>query len=261
MKLKIYLTVIVLAATITASAQITITTPPSSRYIGVDTVAKVTDFTKFNAVTKSGADVTWDLSNVTYDQVYRYTYERENASSYSFSNATYAKGIFYPFAGSLKYEVFQSTTVGNDSRESLGEDVDVTQILSIAALTGNSNDELVFPKQKIAYSSAEVHTKYPLTYGSSWTTENYRTTQFNLTVTAYGLNNTPGARKTYRTVTDSVVGWGTIKVKDWRSDEIHDVEVLQMYEHRVSKDSFFLGGSEAPPQLLAAFGINNFSHK
>jgi hypothetical protein len=251
---KIYLMLVGLFTLATATAQITITAPPTAAYSYFDTFAYPVNFADYASFATPKTNATWDLTNVQYPNKVFFN-RRFIDPSNNYPNAKFSKGISYIFAGGLSYDLRQHFDIDNIGVISLGEEVVVEQILSLEGLTGNSNDELVFPIQNIPYSNPQIERKLPLTMGSTYSSTKSQETAFNLTITSSGLNNTPGVRKTYRTSEDSVVGWGNVLILDIVTKAKYSVPVLQMRRKITIVDSFFLGGNPAPQQLLGAFGL------
>lgn len=254
MKNRIYLLITIICGSLTSFAQTTVTSPNSARFVLMDTVAEVMNNSAFQAFAKAETDATWDFSSAQYNGT-SVTYTRYQASSTTFTDADYSTDIFYPFSSALKYSLKKYYSVSANNLVSKGEEVEVTQTIPLSALTGNASDELVFPAQDIVYSEDEVLAVYPMNVNDTWTSTNTRSTNFNITVSAFALNNTPGVRKTTRTVTDSVVGWGTAKILAFYGGSTFDNSVLQIRRRITLVDSFFLGGNPAPTALLTAFGL------
>jgi hypothetical protein len=255
MKKNIYLTIIGLFAFTASNAQITITAPPASAANYNDTFGQPSNFADFKAYADAKTNAKWDFSIAQYpDNGYHSL--RTTLSSTNYPTSKFNFIATYTFAGALGYSALQHYDMSSASIASIGEEVTVEQVLPLGSITGNANDELVFPVQNVVYSEPQIDRKYPVTIGSSFTSTNTKNTKFNLTVTAYGLNNTPGVRKSVRTVKDTVIGWGTVKIKGAFYKRIYDnVPVLQVRRTVTVTDSFFLNGSPAPQQLLDAFGL------
>ena len=128
----------------------------------------------------------------------------------------------------------------------------------ITAISGGANDVMHFPANDHIYQYVDERVNllgFPATYQSSWTGTRIEPVDFNLTVTGYGLNNTPGQLIKYWTETREVVGHGSLTIPLPNGDPSAPMEVL-LIESSVSLiDSFFLAGSEAPTALLNAFGV------
>lgn len=128
---------------------------------------------------------------------------------------------------------------------------------SITAVTGGPNDVLSFPEQVQDFEGRVNFLDFPVSYGHSWTQQHEEITLFNLTVAAFGLNNTPGTQKRIHTQTRTVVGEGTLVIPDENGNPSGPLDVLLIkVENRSDLDSVFLGGQPAPAPLLTAFGVD-----
>lgn len=126
---------------------------------------------------------------------------------------------------------------------------------SITSVTGGPNDVLSFPEEVQDFEGRINYLNFPVAYGSSWTQQHVEITSFNLTVAAFGLNNTPGTQKRYHTQTRTVVGEGTLIIPDENGNPSAGLDALLIKVEDVSDlDSVFLGGQPAPAALLSAFG-------
>lgn len=256
MKKKIYLTVIgLLALTVTAKAQITITAPPASAANYLDTFAVPNNPNDFKAYATAKTNGKWDFTLAQYPNIQFITLRSTNTSA-NFPDADYRHSVKYEFAGGLKYDLYEYYNLTSDAITTIGEEIEQEQVLLLDAVTGNPNDKLVFPIQDIPYSEPQIVRKYPETMGSTFTSTRVSTTKLNVTISAYGLNSTPGVRRTYRTAKDSVIGWGTLKTTGISTKAIYDnIPVLQVQHIVTVVDSFYLGGGPAPKALLDAFGL------
>lgn len=256
MKKKFYSIIIGLFSVATVNAQITITTPPTSIASQIDTFARPTNLTDFASYATPQNNGAWDFTIAQYPNIQFITLRSTTPSS-NYPTSKFSNLISNIFAGGLQFSSRRHYDITSNSIEALGEEIETTQIIPIGSLTGNANDELVFPAQKILYSTPLLARQYPETLGKTFTSSKSKETDFNITLTAYSLNNTPGLRKTYITVKDSVIGWGTLKIKGISTKKIYDkIPVLQVRHEITQTDSFFLGGNPAPQPLLDAFGLN-----
>lgn len=255
MKKNFYLTIIGLLTFATTNAQITITATPVSSANYIDTFGEPSNLADFRVFADAKTNAKWDFTIAQYPDNGFYS-NRTHIPTPNYPNSKFNQSISYIFAGGLRYDLTQHFDITNNSIVAIGEEVVTEQVLSIAAATGNANDELVFPVQDVKYSQPQLERQFPVTLGSHFTSTRVQETKFNITVTAYGLNNAPGIRKTVRTVKDTVIGWGTVKIKGAFYKRIYDnVPVLQVRRTITATDSFFLNGSPAPQALLDAFGL------
>ncbi|MBI1307706.1 MAG: T9SS type A sorting domain-containing protein [Bacteroidetes bacterium] len=253
-KFTLFTLAFVFASFFSAKAQITIDGITSSKIVLTDTFIKANNKDDFAMMGKAATNATWDVSTATNTSAFLWA--REAANSTTFTDASFEKDIFYAFAGGLSYTSTQYVKISGNGLASQGEEIKDEQVIPLTALTGGANDNLTFPVQTIVYTSGIKEQKFPMTYGDVFTSSNSRSTKFNITVAAFGLNNVQGVRKTFYNTTDSVVGWGSVKVKHRNTGLTYNIPVLQVSHRVVVVDSFYLGGAPAPAQMLAAFGLS-----
>lgn len=129
---------------------------------------------------------------------------------------------------------------------------------SITPVSGGVNDSLNFPDGNHVFQFDNGRPEYlgfPATYQSSWTGTRIEPMNFNLTVAAFGLNNTPAQQVRRVTDTREVVGYGTLVIPLPNGDPSAPMEVLLIESTVSSIDSFFLAGSPMPEPLMSAFGL------
>ena len=128
------------------------------------------------------------------------------------------------------------------------------QAYSVGAFSGNSLDSIRFPFQGYIYPTSRKVMQFPATFGSNWSSQNRRWVNFDLTVTALGLNKVPGQHVFTTFRTDSIVGSGTMRVYTAAGPSIaYAVLIDKINQYAV--DSFYLAGAPAPTALLTAFGM------
>ncbi|MCF8277085.1 MAG: T9SS type A sorting domain-containing protein [Flavobacteriales bacterium] len=132
-------------------------------------------------------------------------------------------------------------------------------INSISFMTGGANDELNFPAQVQTYEGRLNLLDFPVQYEDTWTQSNIEYTQFELTVAAYSLNNTPGQQKRTNTHVRTVVGQGQLTIPDVNGNPSGALDAVLIKVERAVLDSFFLGGQLAPAPLLNTFGLTQGS--
>lgn len=200
----------------------------------------------------ASANATWDFT--TAGDSTNFSIPGGAASNSAFPNAKFQSSAYYAFSG-LSYSVWLMKNIAANGSVIYGLHVD-RQALSLAALTGNTSDSVVFTEQDITYGAEEREVVYPTTMSDSWTDVIDYSTDFSLTITAYSLNNTPGERRTQLTINNTVEGWGKMRVNDGNGNPTGYMDVLMIKTERTARDSFFLNGSPAPASLLTAFGLS-----
>jgi hypothetical protein len=200
-----------------------------------------------------GSNQMWDLSSVNYLSGFS-SQSYTAGTNPQFPLASFAADGYYVFSGaSYSVSIWQGVTPTGLLRA--GETI-AHQNISLTALTGGANDSLVFPAQTVVYSSADTVLPFPLTDGRTWTSTYRTATNFNASIAMLLLNNTSGQRVSYFTSTDSVKGWGKIRVKMENGMGSTYMDVLQVKTHVQVIDSFYLNGMAVPNLQLQALGLS-----
>lgn len=164
-------------------------------------------------------------------------------------NTTF-QAFSYPSRGFLKLDATGFYSLGYTTN---GRAFSITQI------SGGATDSLIFTPAVARFSSPNTFYKFPMTANSVWKS-NYRdTSNFLLTVVAFGLNRTPGARVSAISQTDTIMGWGTLKMRNPTGGAVLSFAVLLNRDIVTTVDSFYLGGAPAPAAILGAFGLTQGS--
>ncbi len=223
---------------------------------GTDTVWYLSNPEDFSTLGQPLEMGNWDLSSAEYGTAG--VFNRMNPAINPFPAASYALPVFFVIGNSgLAYDVDLYHRLGSNGLDRLGQAIPTRQAYSLRLITGNPNDSLVFPVQTIPYAQPQKIIQFPATWGGNWISNSSNSTAFSLTVASFGLNNTPGERRSVISTTDTVVGYGKMKVPVASAGkESVWVDVLQVRSRTIVTDSFYLGGSPAPAQLLTAFGIS-----
>lgn len=130
----------------------------------------------------------------------------------------------------------------------------VAETLSMAPLTGNPDDVLEFPGNNSRFDEPNYELLYPVTYGSTWSSSAVYTSDYNLTIGAFGLNAVPGQNIQYADFQYEVAGWGQATLPTLDGPTI-PYDVLSVKQTVTLVDSFFLAGGPAPAPLLNALGV------
>jgi len=128
------------------------------------------------------------------------------------------------------------------------------QAYSLEEFTGSNLDSITFPDQRQLYDAPRSFIEFPATAGSSSSFESRRVVDFNLTVAGSGLNNVPGQHVFTLIGSDSIVGWGQMRVPGLTGVSNY-FSVLIKKNMQYTVDSMFLGGQPAAAPLLAAFNM------
>jgi hypothetical protein len=215
--------------------------------------------TKTGAVMPTlGANQTWDYSALKDSTPSVSKYYFVPSSAFGAAPAAFADAN-YAYNTSLYFQIFQYPArmyekVDASGYAQLGYATNGGKF-SIAAISGGANDTLYFPPAVMRYSNPWAFYKFPMTANSVWKSSYKDTSNFQLSVAAFGLNKTPGMRVAQFNYTDTIVGWGSLKVRNPSGGAALSYAVLLKREIGTEIDSFFVGGAPAPAQLLGAFGL------
>ena len=136
-------------------AQITLTAPTSNNFVKIDSFTDVTNFADYDTCGTAKTNGRWDFTMATYPTD-AFTYSRYAASSSTFTDASYAHRSHYTFAGNLQYNVSSYDKITAQGMVGIGEEVISDEVLSLQTVTGNANDQLVFPKQTVQFSEDDI---------------------------------------------------------------------------------------------------------
>jgi hypothetical protein len=125
----------------------------------------------------------------------------------------------------------------------------------LVAISGGATDSIYFSAATFRFSNPQTWYKFPMTANSVWKSDYKDSSNFQLSIAAFGLNKTPGLRVAKYSYTDTIVGWGTLKMRNPSGGAALSYAVLLKREIGTQQDSFFVGGAPAPAQLLGAFGL------
>jgi len=199
-------------------------------------------------------DGNWDFSSIQSTDTLSISYFEETDPFYTNVGVDVYRSGFKLLNSGFGYLLFHEYDFNNTGVYEKGIYLN-PQAYSLAGFTGNPLDSLKFPLQGDVYPNGLKIMQFPATHGTSWESQSRRVVNFTLSVQAAGLNNTPCQHIYTLFRTDSIVGWGKLRVHSGGSSSIpYDVLISQVNEYAV--DSFFVNGAQAPPFLTTAFGIS-----
>ncbi len=177
------------------------------------------------------------------------------AANANFPTATFADtNLSIPFVPNWWYKSDYYYRTASDGANCLGFVVN-DQRTCLVSLTGNTADSCIFPAQHFDFASSSYLMPFPTTAGSVWYTSTPMAVNFQLSITAYGLNHAPCQKISHIMRRDTIVAWGTLRVPT-ASGASNAYDVLLVKRMSVQIDSFYMNGSPAPAPMLAAFGIS-----
>lgn len=250
--MKKVFTFILTICTLPLLAQVTVdqsSFPRPAGYIDNVTQASISGV----ALPTEGADQAWDYSSLSATSTFS-TQWHDASGDIDFPTALNYENtelFFQTFV--MRARIYEA--VDADGWYNQGRSIFDTTF-SITAISGGANDVLNFPTQVQPNHGRNNFLEFPASLGSTWTESFYQETQFNLTVVAFGLSNTPGLQRSRIEITRTVVGDGTLVIPDENGNPSGTLDaILVKLDAYTAVDSFFLGGQPAPAQLLTAFGL------
>lgn len=205
------------------------------------------------AVPATGANQTWNYGGLAVTgSVQQSSYITPPANA-AFAGATRAYTYSVAFGPSnVNGTAYQALNA--NGLQDLGFAIQL-QRFGLGSFTGNPSDSLIVPTQQQVYSNV-YRVKFPLTAGSVQR-NNYRTVSRGiLTVSLLGYNRAPVQLVQRVTQSDSVAGWGTLRVPVASgSGATAPIPVLMRRTRVRQVDSVYVNGQPASAFLLLAFGL------
>jgi len=202
----------------------------------------------------AATNATWDLTTMTDTTAYNVIY-RVASTGISFADSAY-----FGFAG-ITYQGNIMSDINATAYTQNGVKIAGNYMVLPTATT----DTLFVPTQNSVYVTQGTTTpqpkqviKFPATMGSTWTNTYESDFDYELTYTLATYVHAPGTVKSYITETNTVIGWGKMKVKTGAGASSGLMDVLQVRTQITRVDSFYLnGGLTDPllPQLLLALNL------
>ena len=248
---KLFTTTIALAAIMTANAQLTLTSANTPHTAPYDDIRHLFDSAAFP---QHGNNVEFDYSGLPPASPVTVKYNPVTRAGFD-GYTRFSMGM--AFLGNIPlYSEYYSHKDANGVFR-IGS-YKLPQSVGVGSLSGNATDTISFPGNNSIFANPGYLIKFPATYGSTWSDEYVYEVDYNITVAAFGLNNTPGQRKQYCTQTDTVVGSGNLILPAGNGVSL-PIQVILVKRSIFYLDSTFLNGSPAPPALLNAFGLTQGS--
>lgn len=200
------------------------------------------------AAPTTGANQTWNYGTLTATG--------QTSASYSAPSATPAfAGTTRTYTYSLPLGPLQVQGVGSQALTAtgltyLGYSIP-RQRFSLGALTGSATDSLTLAAQSVPVGATLV--AFPTTTGTVNRNTSRSATTGLLTVAAVGLNKAPLRLVQRISSTDSVAGYGTLRIPV--AGGTSSSQVLLVRSRVVEVDSFYLSGQPAPALLLGVLGV------
>lgn len=248
-----YLLLFVLAigATSTLSAQITLTAENygvQDSVVLLDTLYQVSNFVP--DIPQGGENQVWDYSNLTSDSIDIFTSLEVPEEDTCFAGAQAFFPVTFAFQA-FRYAGFTYTTYTADGRFDVGIKTDGAKF-PLTAVTGNPLDTLAILPRSGGFRETII--PFPATFGTISRDTFDQTANLELSVGAFGLNQTPAASAQSTTRTTEVIGYGDLILPGLADVPSAPLEALLIQQTTVEVTTYTLAGGPAPAALLQAFG-------
>ena len=201
-----------------------------------------------------GAGQTWDYSSFSGTGIITNIFNSETDPFFTMSGIDVNRAEFKDLTAQYSYGVIMEYDFNSNGVHANGISVPY-QAYDLSAVTGNTQDSLIFPAQQYIFPNPKVMMEFPFTMNSSWHSQVRCSNDFDITCLSLGLNHTPGNHAYTMHRNDSIIGWGTMRVYTSTGPSIwYDVLMNKYEEYAI--DSFYINGAPASPVLLAAFSVS-----
>lgn len=222
-----------------AHAQITLERQDFTLEAGTRVTAWFLDYSNASAP-QPGEGMVWDFSELTMEDGFYTDYEVPDSDEFPTANIleptsrtilgdfSRQEGVFYNLLDESGYR-----RLGN-----------VAEFVSdgLGAFTGMPGDTLKVLSSVFDYAEPELLVKFPMDFGDTWTYDNTITTDFRVTVVAFGLQDAPASQVSKDSVHVSVAGYGTLLLPNPSGIGTVSVEALMIERNRTVTHNYFLGG-------------------
>lgn len=239
--------IIILCCTfLTGYGQITLTaTDYPGVLVGTDSLRQLSYTAPLPSLTPATGG-SWDISAATDSSAALLSY-RVAVPTYQYGDSIIGK------IGTFMYQrkgVRSMISVGHIERGAIVTDT-FHNLVSITA----GNDTMFIPTQNVAYSSPMTLVGFPCTFSSVWHSAFSCDIEFYLTIGMFSLSHQQFTQRRFTVRKDTVVGWGTMRVKNSTGAPSPYVNVLQTQTTTYTTDSFYMGSAVAPGAYLTLLGL------
>lgn len=249
-KFKYFIFILLVTYFTSAQTPLVLTRANMNFSVGNDTLIGLTNM-QFPDISP-GENQVWDFSNQLISQ--QSVVKTMKDTNKTFANSIYCyKNLFDDIALGVGYYYNEYYEINNDYYGTTGISIHESSN-GLGNFTGQDNDSLNVLATECIYSNPRYLLKFPTTFKTSFTSNFVKETKINLTITNLFITNAPGIKKSYFTVTDTVVGWGKLIVPTIEG-RTSPIEVLMVRRLAVQTDSFLLNGLPAPDLLMNAIPL------
>ena len=246
---QLMMSALMLALSASLQGQITIYSSDYPLSPGTDLVASAL-FPSEVPLPEEGGDKIYDYSTLQRSDMYSIKLY-DGSKNPAFPDATIMqRSVSY----TLKFPIYEQSyeAITEDAYYGVGK-TQLKATYSLSEATGSDSDYIHIPRVDLEYPSKRAYVKFPMTYGDAWEETEVVVTQFELTMPAYELQNTPCEIIEYKNTSREVVGYGNLILPDEDGSPSRPIEVLLVKIREVKTDSIFMDGELAPADLVYAF--------
>ncbi len=234
-----------LLATNAAFAQITLNQASySSSQIRTDSFKATTAASTYPSFA-AASNATWDLTTMTDTTAYNVIY-RVPSTGISFADSAYFGFAGITYQGNIMSDI-NSTAYTQNGAKIAGNYMVLPTATTDTLFVATQNS--VYVTQGTTTPQPRQVIKFPATMGSTWTNTYQSDFDYELTYTLAAYVHAPGKVKSYITETNTVIGWGKMKVKTGAGAASGLMDVLQVRTQITRVDSFYLNGGITDPLL------------
>ncbi len=199
-------------------------------------------FRTLTAAPGNGANASWDLSNALYAPDF-FTLSRTRYGRPPFPAADFSYTRTYELS-ELRYTSEVISEISASGITELGEDLPY-QGIDISMHTGTAGDSVIFDPQIVRYDKPRTVLQFPTSPGDRWNSDFSYASNFLLKASMYSAVPFACVRTTYVTQTDTVSGWGRLRIRRSNGAVSAWMDVLAVQSRLRSHDSFYLSGAPA----------------
>jgi hypothetical protein len=249
---RILTPLVVLFLGLQLQAQITIERTDFTLEAGQRVTAWHLDYTNAS-IPEAGENMIWDFSELALSDGFYTDYVAP--SNPLFPEANISDPLYLSLLGGLSEREGVSFNLLDETGYGYLGDTTPSTSVSLMPFTGNPQDTLEALSSVRQFSTRKSTIEFPLNYGGSWSYDITSTDDFEVTLQAYNLYNTPAAQITRDSSSYSVAGYGTLILPNPNGLGNVSVEALMVKREREITYNYLLGGQPAPPPMLELFNL------
>lgn len=204
-------------------------------------------------IPEEGEGMVWDFSDLALGIGFFFDYVA--ASSDELPTANLKTGITREILGGLATRPGEEYYLVDDTGRGPVGGIYEPTALPLALLTGGATDTLKVLRTVEDFMQSKATIQFPLNYGDTWAYDISTSSDFLISVAAFGVQNAPSGQITRDSAVLSVAGYGTLILPNPSGVGSVSVEALMVKRERRLEFTYTLGGQPAPQVMLDALGL------